>query len=341
MDHETVLLEARHLSKIYPGKEKPFHALHQVGFKVHQGEIFGIIGPSGAGKSTLLRCLSSMEKPSEGSVFFEGSEISTLQGNALRSIRKDMGMISQNFHLLSSRTVAENIAFPLEILGKDRNEIKKRVDELLEWVGLTDKHSIYPAFLSGGQKQRVGIARALATSPKLLFCDEATSALDTGATQQILELLDRLHKQLQLTIVLITHEMEVVRQICQRVAVISHGQIVENKRTIDIFSSPDHAATKKLLQKTPHLLPQLALPSSTCKTVRLSFRGQTAKEPVISTMIRTCQIDANILSGWLDAIQEETVGTLILELSGGKENLENAMNYLTHRNIGVEILGGP
>ena len=339
MDQVPPLLSAKHLSKIFLGKEHPFHALHQVHLEVFPGEIFGIIGPSGAGKSTLLRCLSTLEPPSEGQIFFEGIEISHLSNQALRPIRRDIGMVFQNFQLLSSKTVEENIAFPLEIHAFDQEKITKRVDELLEWVSLRDKKNAYPSELSGGQKQRVGIARALAINPKLLFCDEATSALDAGSTKQILDLLRNLQKQLRLTIVLITHEMDVIRQICHRVAVLSHGQIVETAPVIDLFCSAHHEVTKKLLQSSHHLPPKHSPPTSTKKTVRLFFRGKNSQEPIISTMIRTCHVDANIQSGWLDAIQEETIGTLIIELYGAEENLEKAFLFLSSKGIAVELLG--
>jgi D-methionine transport system ATP-binding protein len=339
MDQIFPLLRAKHLSKTFLGKERSFHALHQIHLDIFPGEIFGIIGPSGAGKSTLLRCLSTLEQPTEGEVFFEGIKISQLSNQALRPIRRDIGMVFQNFQLLFSKTVEENIAFPLEIHAFDREKIAKRVDELLEWVSLSDKKKAYPSELSGGQKQRVGIARALATNPKLLFCDEATSALDAGATKQILDLLRGLQKQLRLTIVLITHEMDVIRQICDRVAVLSHGQIIESAPVVDLFCSPQHAVTKSLLQTSHHLPPKYSPPSPTKKTVRLSFRGKSSQEPVISMMIRTCNVDANIQSGWLDAIQEETIGTLIIELSGMEENLEKAFLFLSSKGIAVELLG--
>jgi len=339
MDKAPILLRTKHLSKTFFGKKRSFHALHQIELQIPAGEIFGIIGPSGAGKSTLLRCLSTLEQPTEGEVFFEGNMISHLSNRALHRVRREIGMVFQNFQLLSSKSVGENIAFPLEIHSFDRSFIKNRVDELLEWVSLSDKKHAYPSELSGGQKQRVGIARALATSPKLLFCDEATSALDAGATKQILDLLKRLQKQLKLTIVLITHEMDVIRQICHRVGVLSHGQIVETGSTIDLFCSPQHEVTKKLLQTTHHLSPICRPPTPTNKTVRLSFRGKSSQEPIISTMIRTCGVDANIQAGWLDAIQEETIGTLIIELRGGKENLEKAFAFLSSKGVTVELLG--
>ncbi len=333
------LLKARNVSKVFSSEGKTLQALYPINLDVHEGEIFGIIGPSGAGKSTLLRCLSTLEKPSEGEIFFESTEITGLQGPELRQIRREFGMVFQNFQLLSSRTVFGNIAFPLEIVSKDRDFIQTRVDELLEWVSLADKKNSYPSELSGGQKQRVGIARALATSPKLLFCDEATSALDSSATKQILDLLKRLQKQLNFTIVLITHEMEVIRQICHRVAVLSHGQIVECQPTVDLFTSPQHSITKKLLQMTHHQLPGISPPTSTRKMARLSFHGASAQEPIISTMARECHIDINILSGWLDAIQEEIVGTLIVEICGDENQLDKALRYLASKNVGIELLG--
>lgn len=338
MPTPKILLQTEHLSKIYPrGKNIPLHALHKVSLKVEEGEIFGIIGQSGAGKSTLLRCLSSMESPSEGKVILDGVDIASLDRKGMRVLRKTMGMVFQHFQLLSSKTVAKNIAFPLEIQGWSSSQIQSQVDQLLDWVGLSEHKNAYPATLSGGQKQRVGIARALANSPKILFCDEATSALDTIATRQILELLKTLQKKLGLTIVLITHEMDVIREICDHVAVLSRGEIIENKKTIDLFFSPSHALTKSLLQKATHTQPHPeSLPSQTKVPVRLSFRGPLAKEPIISTMIRKHSIDVNILTGWIDEIQGETIGTLIVELSGEPASIETALTFLSLEGVRIE-----
>ncbi len=330
------VLELKKVSKTYG----VCRALSNIHLGVSPGDVYGIIGHSGAGKTTLLRCMSSMETPTEGEVLFKGISLKTARTKSLRAIRREMGMIFQHFNLLNSRTARENIAYPLEIANVPRIERERRVDELLERVRLSDKQHVYPAFLSGGQKQRVGIARALACNPSILFCDEATSSLDPSATQQVLQLLKTLKDQLGLTIVLITHEMDVVRQICTKVAVLDQGMIVEQGSVVNVFSNPQSDIARKFLQQTAHEIPFEALHLGK-KLYRLGFHGQAAKEPVISSMIRQFNVDANILQGWLDYVQGETVGNLLIELLGSEQNISHALAYLRSRNVRCETVEKP
>jgi D-methionine transport system ATP-binding protein len=341
MDH-PFLLEARNITKRFFSKGRIHDALQNIDLCVKKGDIFGIIGQGGAGKSTLLRCLSHLDVPSSGAVLFKGQKIE--EPHALRRFRQQTGMVFQHFQLLDSRTAAQNIAYPLEIAGVPAHLCKKRVEELLEWVGLSDKRDTFPAFLSGGQKQRVGIARALAVEPALLFCDEATSALDPAATRQILDLLVKAHKNLGLTIVLITHEMDVIRKICTRVAVLDQGKIIEQGSTIELCAHPQNAITQTMLQdpiderSLPFSFAELGVTSSCYRLLKLRFRGQAAADPIIAAMIRLCQVDANILLGRLDSIQNELIGHLILRLEGPAENLQRAIDFLTACGVHCEFL---
>lgn len=329
----SFVLELKKVSKTYGA----CRALSNVNLTVSAGDVYGIIGQSGAGKSTLLRCMSSMEMPSEGDVLFKGISLKTARKKSLRTIRREMGMIFQHFNLFNSRTAKENIAYPLEIANIARSERERIVEDLLNRVRLSDKKDVYPAFLSGGQKQRVGIARALACNPSILFCDEATSSLDPTATQQVLQLLKMLKEQLGLTIVLITHEMDVVRQICTKVAVLDQGSIVEQGSVVNVFSNPQSDIARKFLQQTVHEIPFDVLHPGK-KLYRLGFHGQVAKDPVISSMIRQFNVDANILQGWLDHVQGETVGNLLIELSGSEQNIAGALAYLRARNVRCETV---
>lgn len=331
---EESVIEVCNLSK----KFKEHDVLQDIHLKVGSGEIFGIIGMSGAGKSTLLRCLTGLEHPTTGSIRIQGDEITTMKPVELSAMRKHVGMVFQHFHLFSSRTVGENIAYALEIHHQDRTSHPARVNELLELVGLSHKKHVYPAYLSGGEKQRVGIARALANHPKLLLCDEATSALDPRTTRDILELLHRLNKQLGLTIVIITHQLEVVKQICTKVAVLSHGKIVEEGDVTRLFSRPQHAVTKHLLHFDAAVLPESFKRDPAKRLIRLSFEGDNAKEPLISRMIRQYQVEANILIGGLDCVRQSVIGTLVLELMGGTEETEKALNFLRQNQVYCEEL---
>ena len=334
------LIEIQSLSKTYERHGHPYVALHDVSLSIFDGDVFGIIGLSGAGKSTLLRCLASLTAPSGGRILVDGRDIAHLQGCELRRFRSSLGMVFQHFNLLSSRTVAKNVAYPLEIAGV--KNVDTRVDELLHWVGLTQQKHLYPAQLSGGQKQRVGIARALATDPKVLYCDEATSSLDPKTTREILETLKNLHQRLGLTIVLITHQMEVIRQLCNRVAVLDHGRIVEQGPVAEIFGHPQHPTTNSLLQRSEHEIPEeLLLPSSPCcRMVELHFRGKSAGSPLLSELVQRFKVTANILMGWLDRVQGGMVGTLTVQLLGEPENIQLALSYLREHGIYYKEVNG-
>lgn len=328
------LIEIRGLSKRYfRAKHPEIHALRHVNLSVEKGDIFGIIGLSGAGKSTLLRCLATLEQPSYGKIFIHGVEITDLSEKELRGVRKQLGYIFQNFNLFSSRNVEENVKYPMEIAGLAKEEQGRRTSELLGMVGLTEHKYAYPANLSGGQKQKVGIARALANDPGILLCDEATSALDPQTTQEILALIKDLQQKLELTVVLITHEMEVIKQICNKVAVIEQGEIVETGPVSEIFSFPKHTATKKLVEKAVHEIPKQLI-SGKGKVLHLHFKGEKADQPIITQMVKKFQVDANILLGWIDSLQTVTVGNLIIELTG--EGVDDAIAFLREQGIKVE-----
>ncbi len=334
------LIEIKNLSQSFVHAGKAVTALQDVTCSIEKGDVFGIIGQSGAGKSTLIRSLAGLVRPSSGAIQFQGNDIAGLQGEALRGFRKNIGMIFQHFNLLSSRTVAGNIGYALEIAKGPKESQKERIDLLLGMVGLKDKKSAYPSQLSGGEKQRVGIARALANHPEVLLCDEATSALDPKTTKEILTLLRELNQNLGVTIVLITHEMEVIKRICNKVAVIHQGRIVEQGEVVQIFSDPQHPITKNFLLSTLHEIPDPFFKdlSPTRKLLRLSFKGETAGKPIISHLIKTFHIDANILLGWIDNLQTAIIGTLIIELTGPKESIEQAMNYLKESKIRFEVM---
>ncbi len=334
------IIEIKNISKNYFHSNQETSALRDINFEIDKQEIYGIIGLSGAGKSTLIRCLSGIIKPSAGKILFHQTDISHLKGESLRQFRMKMGMIFQHFNLLSSRTVAGNIAYPLEIAGLTKEEQHKRVDELLKLVGLISKKDVYPTSLSGGEKQRVGIARALANHPEVLFCDEATSALDPRTTKEILDLLKTINKKLGVTIVLITHDMEVIKRVCHKVAVIEGGEIVEEGLVSEVFSEPKHPTTKHFIQGTSHEIPEefFKLPSAERKLLRLKFKGTAASDPVISQIVKKFNVDANILLGWIDHLQTTTVGTLIVELTGSNEGISQALVYLEKNKVRYEVL---
>ena len=293
----------------------PAPALVDVSLEVAPGEVFGVIGQSGAGKSTLIRLINGIERPSLGRVITDGEDVGALDAGGLRGLRRRVGMIFQHFNLLSSKTVAANVAFPLKVAGVPRGEIGPRVAELLDRVGLADQAHKYPAQLSGGQKQRVGIARALANGPKILLCDEATSALDPQTTEQILDLLARLNRELGLTIVLITHEMEVIRRVCHRVAVLDAGAVVESGEVAEVFLHPQHPVTRALVADAAGLV--VAKGQGAGPTLRLTFRGAATYEPILGRIARDTGVDYSILAGRIDRIRDEPYGQLLVSLVGG------------------------
>lgn len=336
------LIQIKKLTKRFPfkGTCSATCALSEIDLAIPKGSVYGIIGMSGAGKSTLLRCLTGLDIPCAGSISFDGQEFPYDDSKALAALRKQMGMVFQQFHLFSSRTVSGNIGYPLEIAGVPQKQRQQRIDELLALIGLQAKKNHYPSQLSGGEKQRVGIARALATHPQLLFCDEPTSALDCKTTRDLLQLLSHLNQTLGLTIVIITHQLEVVKQTCGRVAVLDQGKIVEEGKVKEIFTKPQHPATQRLLHLGADQIPaELLQKSEAGKTfVRLAFEGNQAKAPVLSQMIKRYDIEANILSGGLDYLQETVVGHLFVELSGPAEEMNRALTFLRSQQILCEVL---
>jgi D-methionine transport system ATP-binding protein len=333
------------VAKVFAGRGAPVAALEGIDLTVPQGSILGVIGRSGAGKSTLIRLVNGLERPSSGRVIVDGAEISALPERSLRHARRSIGMIFQHFNLLSSRTAAANVALPLEVAGYDRAAIERRVGELLDLVGLADKRDRYPAELSGGQKQRVGIARALATNPKVLLSDEATSALDPETTRSILDLLARINRELNLTILLITHEMAVIRTVAQQVAVIEAGRIVEQGDVFEVFTRPQHEVTRSFLgDETGRTLPaHLASrlspePSRGSQAViRITFRGPHATDPVLARLARDLDIESTILAGTVDEIAGRPFGTLIVSVP--EPSLGSALAFLTHYGLDTEVLG--
>jgi D-methionine transport system ATP-binding protein len=327
-----------HKSYRVDGKDIP--ALEPLNLEIADSEVFGIIGHSGAGKSTLIRLINVLERPSGGRILIGDTEITALPDPALRAARQRIGMIFQHFNLLSSQTVSENIAFPMRIAGdKDTATIRTRVDELLQRVGLTAHANKYPAQLSGGQKQRVGIARALANHPTLLLCDEATSALDPQTTASVLDLLAEINRELKLTIVLITHEMDVVRRVCDRVAVLDAGRIVEQGTVADVFLHPKHATTQRFVREA---LPeeaageQVPYQNVPGRIMRLSFRGDATWSPTLGRVTRETGIDFNILAGRIDRIKDLPYGQLTLAMHG--PNVDAALQALRAAGIEVEEL---
>ncbi|NLW43577.1 MAG: methionine ABC transporter ATP-binding protein [Syntrophomonadaceae bacterium] len=340
------MIEIRNLTKIYTVGDQRILALDNVSLTVKKGEIFGIIGLSGAGKSTLIRCVNMLERPTHGTIFVDGQEITALSEEELRVARQKIGMIFQHFNLLSSRTVFNNIMFPLEIARVPKKEARQRVQSLLEMVGLTDKADVYPAQLSGGQKQRVGIARALANRPSLLLSDEATSALDPQTTRSILELLRDINRRLGLTILLITHDMNVIKEVCDRVAVIDNSRIVEIGDVLEVFSNPQTPTARSFIgtvinREIPVELlhrPNGDSGGKTTRLVRVSFIGASAGEPIISSMIRQYDIEANILYGNIDRVKDTPFGNLALELIGSPDMIDSGLTYLRNRGLEIEVL---
>lgn len=337
------------LTKIYHTPGGDIVAIDNLSLHVAESQIFGVVGFSGAGKSSLVRCINMLERPTCGSIVVDGREITSLRGPALRAARRKIGMIFQHFNLLSSRTVFENVAFPLDIAGVPRRESAPKVNQLLELVGLADKARAYPSQLSGGQKQRVGIARALANDPKVLLCDEATSALDPYTTLSILKLLKDINRSLKLTILLITHEMKVVTEICDHVAVIENGRIIEQGPVLEVFLRPRTDTTRNfvstVLQTSPpeeirrRLRERAGRGEDGTQIVRLTFVGESAGEPVISRVIREYNVDVNILSGNIDRIQDTPFGVLLVELLGPPDRRKAALDFLAGSGLTVEVIG--
>lgn len=333
------MIELRNLSKSFSDKNSTVEALKGINLKVEKGDVYGIIGLSGAGKSTLIRCINRLEEPTEGSILIDGQDIMGFSDEQILKMRRRIGMIFQNFNLLSRRDCSKNIAFPLEVSGCNKIHIDKRVDELLDLVGLTDKKQSYPSQLSGGQKQRVAIARALASKADILLCDEATSALDPSTTKSILALLKEINTAFGITIVLITHQMEVIKEICNKVAVISEGEIVEQGTTFELFSKPNHPVTKKFLSdKSLDGVCSYNTNSSSARLYKLTFLQESAHQPIISQMIKTTGVEVNIIAGHISNVQGKSYGNLVIEVSGDGETMQRALNYLIQNKLYVEEL---
>ena len=339
------MIELKHITKIYG----EFKALDDISLTIKDGEIFGIVGQSGAGKSTLVRCINMLEPPTSGEVLINGKDLTKLSKAELRSERKNIGMIFQHFNLLSSRTVAGNVAFPLELANVPKAEQKKRIDDILEMVGLTEYKDKYPAQLSGGQKQRVGIARAIVSNPSVLLSDEATSALDPETVKSILQLLKDINKKLGITIIMITHQMEVIKEIAERVAVIEHGHIIEEGSVVDLFTNPQTETLKKFVgsvmsSEVPEQLSHMDIHATkekpTDQTVlSLSFRGDVANEPIIANLIKKYNLDVSILYGSIDYIQNVSFGRLIITIIGHEADMKEALDHLQSLPITSEVLG--
>lgn len=326
------IIRVDHVSKTFHAKNGQVEAVKDISFDIEKGDIFGIIGLSGAGKSTLVRCLNLLEKPSSGKVYVNGKSLTDLSGKELRKARQNIGMIFQHFNLLMQRNVLDNICFPLEIAGVKRSEAKKKALELLEIVGLSDKAKAYPAQLSGGQKQRVAIARVLANDPEILLCDEATSALDPQTTKSILNLLKEINQKRGITIVVITHEMSVVQEICSHVAVLDHGSLKESGTVEELFRFPKTEAARKLvLTGFAHISRMKG-----DRKIRVTFAGNSAFEPIIGNIILECKTPVNILYADTKTINGNAEGEMILQLPESKEIADKMIQYFREKNLGVE-----
>lgn len=341
------MIELKNIQKVFNTKDKDVHAVNDVSIHVEKGDVYGVIGFSGAGKSTLIRCINLLERPTSGEVIVNGKSLLKLSSKELREERKKIGMIFQHFNLMKSRTIFQNIAFPLKGSGLSKEEIKTKVNSLLELVDLKDRGNSYPSQLSGGQKQRVAIARALANDPDVLLCDEATSALDPQTTQSILELLKNLNEKLNLTIVIITHEMSVVKSICNKVAIMENGKVVEKGSIVDIFTRPQNQVTKDFINTTTNMNKiyemienneSLVATEGNETLVRLLYSSGNTKDALMSYLVVTYQVSFNILFGNVEMLSDVPIGNLVVKLDGEKENIEKAIAYIKEQGVGVEVL---
>lgn len=341
------MIRLENVSKTFTDSNKEVHAVNNVSLTINDGDIFGIIGFSGAGKSTLVRCINLLEKPTDGKVFVDDAEITALSGKELRKARKKIGMIFQHFNLMPSRTIFGNVAYPLRGSGLSKEEIKEKVHHLLELVGISEKENAFPGQLSGGQKQRVAIARALANDPGILLCDEATSALDPQTTKSILKLLQQLNQTLGITVVVITHEMAVVKEICNRVAVMDHGDVVEEGEVFHVFASPKEPLTRSFIKTTSNLqkieeLIEADSPVVATKKgeliVRLTYVEKNTSEPLISTVTQKFGIILNIVFADVEIVQNAPIGGTVAIVSGEGSRIDEALQYLRDKNVGVEVI---
>ena len=327
------MIELKHITKRFPTAEGEFTALNDVSLTIGDGDIFGIVGMSGAGKSTLVRCLNLLERPSQGQVVIDGEDLCAMSQKELTLRRRSISMIFQHFNLLMQRTCLDNICFPMEIAGKKGPEVKKKARELLDIVGLPDKADAYPAQLSGGQKQRIAIARALASDPKILLCDEATSALDPKTTRDILRLIQDINRRLGITVVIITHEMGVIEEICSHVAILDHGVLQETGTVEETFSNPKTEAGRRLVYPDGVILDQLPA----ANVIRIAFNGSSSYEPLIASLAMDCQVKVNILGADTRNVDGKAFGTMLLGLPENAEERERAIQYIKNQpNVTME-----
>lgn len=342
VNSDKTIISFENLSKRYEKKGQIFVALDNVTFKVNKGDVYGLIGFSGAGKSTLLRMVNALETPTEGKVFVKGVDLTSLKESKLREIRKDIGMIFQEFNLLETKTVFDNIAIPLVLRHDNKQKIKARVEELLKFVGLEDKAKALPGELSGGQKQRVGIARALATEPEILLCDEATSALDPDTTESILNLLARVNKELNVTILFVTHTIRVVQKLCNKVAILEHGKLVENGSVIDIFSKPKSTIAKRFVEtvipsKIPEsIVAELKKYEANYKVIRIFFHAEHATDDVIWQINTKLGVHTNVMFASVTELQGRVLSIISLQLTGNEEDFKKVEDYINSHGIAFE-----
>lgn len=342
VNSDKTIISFEKLSKRYEKKGQIFVALDNVTFKVNKGDVYGLIGFSGAGKSTLLRMVNALETPTEGKVFVKGVDLTSLKESKLREIRKDIGMIFQEFNLLETKTVFDNIAIPLVLRHENKQKIKARVEELLKFVGLEDKAKALPGELSGGQKQRVGIARALATEPEILLCDEATSALDPDTTESILNLLARVNKELNVTILFVTHTIRVVQKLCNKVAILEHGKLVENGSVIDIFSKPKSTIAKRFVEtvipsKIPEsIVAELKKYEANYKVIRIFFHAEHATDDVIWQINAKLEVHTNVMFASVTELQGRVLSIITLQLTGNEEDFKKVEDYINSHGIAFE-----
>ena len=328
------MIRFEHVSKTFQTKNGPFDALKDVSFEIEKGDIYGVIGYSGAGKSTLIRMVNALETPTSGNVWVEGKDIGTLNQKELRNLRKGIGMIFQQFNLLESKTIYDNVAIALKLNGVSKKDIEKRVTELLDFVELSDKKYSYPGQLSGGQKQRVGIARALANNPSILLCDEATSALDPKTTDSILELLKKINEMLHITIVIITHEMNVIQKICNKVAVMDYGQVVETGSVIQVFSNPQSDIARRFVGNLIRdvipepLFESIRRETRNSRLLRIKLENTDSTEPLLWEINRRFEVETNILYSTINVIQGIVVGIMLVLFTGTDEEIEKAEQYI-------------
>ena len=338
------MIKFENVSKQYERNGITTQALQNINLTIQKGDIYGIIGYSGAGKSTLVRLINFLEKPTQGDVIIQNQSLNQLSNPQLRQVRRKIGMIFQHFNLLESKTVYENIAIPLVLIKKDKQAIKQKVYELLEFVGLIDKAHSYPKELSGGQKQRIGIARALANDPDILLCDEATSALDPQTTQSILELIKKINDQYKITVVLITHEMHVIEQVCHKVAVMEKGKIIEHGNVLDVFGHPKHKTTQNFVSSVindqipagvvENLL-EIEGDKNSIKLFKLEFLGRSASEPVMNSLILQQKVVVNILFAHMSEIEKTVLGSMFVQLKGSDSNIEQSVHFLREHGVNV------